>query len=133
MGIDLCQGRRIDFTRIGESTLRVKAIDCNVGKSTRRQNDQFVVVQSEQGKKRKKGLNETPLHDKGLHHLPIVLSQSKLVKYQFSSKILLNSKQGAHLSFYCATRETREGMWNAWRHPIVRSLPDFLMFKLLFF
>ena len=25
MGIDLCQGRRIDFTRIGESTLRVKA------------------------------------------------------------------------------------------------------------
>ena len=100
MGIDLCQGRRIDFIRIDESTLRVKAIDCNVGESTRRQNDQFVVVQSEQGKKGKKGLNGTPLHDNDLHHLALVLFQRKLVKYQFSSKILLNSKQGAHSSFY---------------------------------
>lgn len=62
-----------------------KRIDCNVGESTRRQNDLFVVVQSEQGKKRKKGLNGTPLHDKDLHHLAIVLSQRRLVKYQFKN------------------------------------------------
>ena len=85
MGIDLCQGSRIDFIRIGESTLRVKAIDCNVGESTRRQNDQFVVVQSEQGQKGKKGLNGTPLHDNDLHHLALVLFQRRSFEFLLSN------------------------------------------------
>ena len=112
-----------------------KRIDCNVGESTRKQNDQFLVVQSQQEKKEKKktGLNGTPPHNNDLHHWAIVSSKRKLVKYEFSLKTLLNAKRNAHLSFCNATPETHEGMWNAWRHPTVRSLPHVLMFKLLFF